>query len=65
MRSLLLCFVLLAGCAPSPTEPVVDRSALGGCPRGYVDHPADASKCVLPVVAERILARAARRANRR
>ncbi len=39
---------------PGP-EPVVDRGLLGGCPTGYVDHPADPKKCVLPIVAERML----------
>lgn len=37
----------------SPTEPIVERRPLMGCPSGYVDHPYDTEKCVLPAVAER------------
>lgn len=42
-----------------PIEPkaprIVDRAITGGCPAGYVDHPADPKQCVLPYVAERML----------
>lgn len=44
---------------------VVDRGAFGGCPTGYVDHPADPAKCALPVVAERMLDRASPRRRSR
>lgn len=44
------------GASPAQAEPIVDRGTFG-CPTGYVDHPADPSKCVLPVVAERIMER--------
>jgi len=40
-------------------EPIVDRGLLGGCPTGYVDHPANPKQCVLPVVAEQVLRKAA------
>lgn len=36
---------------------VVDRGFFG-CTHGYVQHPADPEKCVLPVIAEKILHRA-------
>lgn len=35
---------------------IVERGWFG-CPAGYVDHPADPDKCVLPYVAERMLRR--------
>lgn len=35
---------------------MVDRGWFG-CPGGYVDHPADPHKCVLPYIAERMLRR--------
>lgn len=33
----------------------VARGALGSCPAGYVDHPANPAQCVLPIIAERML----------
>jgi hypothetical protein len=47
---------------PAPTAPViVDRGTFGGCPSGYVDHPSDPKRCVLPLAAAQALGRAARR----
>lgn len=46
-------------------EYIVDRGLLGGCPDGYVDHPADPKKCALPVVAARMLDRATGRRRSR
>ena len=34
-------------------KPIIDRGLFGGCSTGYVDHPTDPKKCVLPAVAER------------
>lgn len=34
-------------------EAIVDRGLFGRCPAGYVDHPNDPSKCVVPALAER------------
>lgn len=44
---------------PKTTMPpyFVDRGWFGGCPTGYVDHPADPKKCALPYAAARILRR--------
>lgn len=42
-------------------EPIVDRRMILGCPSGYVDHPYDPKKCVLPIMAERALQRARER----
>ena len=41
------------------------RKITGSCPTGYVDHPADPKQCALPVVAERMLARARAMEERR
>lgn len=35
---------------------VVDRKPVLGCPGGYVDHPSDPARCVLPIVAARAAA---------
>lgn len=39
-----------------PAKPIVDRGFFG-CPGGYVDHPSDPKKCVVPAVAERVYRR--------
>lgn len=50
---------LFAGTGKSGhVEPIVDRRPLLGCPGGYVDHPYDPSKCVLPGVIDRYNRRA-------
>ena len=41
------------------------RTMTGSCPTGYIDHPADPKQCALPVVAERMLARARAAEERR
>ncbi|EPG5379809.1 TPA: hypothetical protein UN285_000433 [Stenotrophomonas maltophilia] len=33
----------------------VKRGFFGGCPTGYVGHPADPRQCTLPIIAERML----------
>lgn len=35
------------------TPAIIDRSSFGGCKSGYVNHPTNPDKCVLPAVAER------------
>jgi hypothetical protein len=57
----------LAGTAPTEeaNNYFTSRTITGSCPAGYVDHPADPKQCALPVVAERMLARARSAEERR
>lgn len=60
MGMVLLLLGLGAGTALQARDPppvVVDRNWVGWCPRGYVAHPSDPDKCVLPEALERYYAR--------
>lgn len=54
-------FALLAATSrPSYPSGIAPRGVFGDCPGGFVDHPADPTHCVLPVLAQRYLAVRAR-----
>lgn len=43
-------------CLPIP-KPIVERSWLGRCPAGYIDHPSEPRLCATPLAAKRLLGR--------
>lgn len=54
-------FALLAATSqPSYPSGIAPRGVFGDCPSGFVDHPADPTHCVLPVLAQRYLVARAR-----